>query len=67
MKKEKDVQLLQNLKPLHLIQMFHTNCGRQFKNNIIDDALKAFSVHRSLSMEERLQSSVALQPNPCSK
>ncbi|MFX3624315.1 MAG: transposase, partial [Ectobacillus sp.] len=33
------------------IQMFHTDRGNEFKNKLIDDALEAFGIKRSLSMK----------------
>ncbi|MGM7681382.1 IS3 family transposase [Cytobacillus sp. Hm23] len=36
---------------LHHIQLFHTDRGNEFKNKLIDDALKTFSIKRSLSMK----------------
>jgi transposase InsO family protein len=33
------------------IQLFHTDRGNEFKNKIIDEALKAFGIRRSLSMK----------------
>ncbi len=36
---------------LNQIQMFHTDRGSEFKNQLIDDALKTFSIQRSLSMK----------------
>jgi transposase InsO family protein len=33
------------------IQMFHTDRGSEFKNKLIDDALDAFQIKRSLSMK----------------
>jgi len=38
-------------RPLHLIEMFHTDRGSKFKNQLIDDALKTFGIDRSLSMK----------------
>lgn len=38
-------------RPLHLIKMFHTDRGSEFKNQLIDDALKTFGIQRSLSMK----------------
>lgn len=31
--------------------MFHTDRGSEFKNKVIDEALEAFSIQRSLSMK----------------
>ncbi|MGG4215758.1 IS3 family transposase [Paenibacillus sp. FSL L8-0638] len=36
---------------LNDIQLFHTDRGNEFKNKLIDDALKAFQIERSLSMK----------------
>lgn len=36
---------------LDFIQMFHTDRGTEFKNNIIDEALSTFDIQRSLSMK----------------
>ncbi|WP_214484959.1 IS3 family transposase, partial [Bacillus sp. SM2101] len=36
---------------LHHIQLFHTDRGNEFKNKLIDDVLKTFSIKRSLSMK----------------
>ncbi|WP_307480823.1 IS3 family transposase [Cytobacillus purgationiresistens] len=36
---------------LHKIQIFHTDRGNEFKNNLIDNALKTFNIQRSLSMK----------------
>ncbi len=36
---------------LRTIQYFHTDRGSEFKNSIIDEALKAFNIKRSLSMK----------------
>ncbi|MEK5230325.1 IS3 family transposase [Lysinibacillus sp. FSL K6-0232] len=36
---------------LNKIQLFHTDRGNEFKNNLIDDALKTFNIQRSLSMK----------------
>ena len=33
------------------IQLFHTDRGSEFKNQVIDEALKAFGIERSLSMK----------------
>ena len=33
------------------IQIFHTDRGNEFKNQLIDDALRAFGIQRSLSMK----------------
>ena len=31
------------------IQIFHTNCGNEFKNKLIDEILETFTIQRSLS------------------
>lgn len=31
------------------VERFHTNRGNEFKNNVIDEVLKAFEIKRSLS------------------
>jgi len=36
---------------LNLIQMFHTDRGSEFKNNLIDESLETFGIKRSLSMK----------------
>ncbi|WJM69166.1 IS3 family transposase [Bacillus velezensis] len=36
---------------LRKIQLFHTDRGNEFKNKLIDDALKTFNIQRSLSMK----------------
>ena len=36
---------------LNNIQIFHTDRGNEFKNQAIDDTLKAFYIKRSLSMK----------------
>lgn len=36
---------------LREIQLFHTDRGNEFKNQLIDEALKAFDINRSLSMK----------------
>ena len=36
---------------LRQIQLFHTDRGNEFKNKLIDDALKTFNIERSLSMK----------------
>lgn len=36
---------------LNKIQLFHTDRGNEFKNTLIDDALKTFNIQRSLSMK----------------
>ncbi|NPC91247.1 transposase family protein [Bacillus sp. WMMC1349] len=36
---------------LHHIQLFHTDRGKEFKNQVIDEALKTFNIKRSLSMK----------------
>ncbi|MDQ0497356.1 transposase InsO family protein [Paenibacillus brasilensis] len=36
---------------LNDIQLFHTDRGNEFKNKLIDDALEAFQIERSLSMK----------------
>ncbi|KZE15727.1 transposase [Priestia aryabhattai] len=36
---------------LHQIQLFHTDRGNEFKNNLIDKALETFTIGRSLSMK----------------
>ncbi len=36
---------------LNKIQLFHTDRGNEFKNKLIDDALKTFTIQRSLSMK----------------
>ncbi|AGK52369.1 transposase (06) [Bacillus sp. 1NLA3E] len=36
---------------LNKVQLFHTDRGNEFKNKLIDDALKAFKIQRSLSMK----------------
>lgn len=36
---------------LHTIQMFHTDRGSEFKNQIIDEALETFNIKRSLSLK----------------
>ncbi|MCG7315537.1 IS3 family transposase [Priestia flexa] len=36
---------------LNKIQLFHTDRGNEFKNKLIDDALKTFNIQRSLSMK----------------
>ena len=36
---------------LRQIQLFHTDRGNEFKNKLIDDALKTFNIQRSLSMK----------------
>jgi putative transposase len=36
---------------LHKIQVFHTDRGNEFKNNLIDEALETFKIKRSLSMK----------------
>lgn len=36
---------------LRKIQIFHTDRGNEFKNKLIDDALKTFNIQRSLSMK----------------
>jgi putative transposase len=36
---------------LRNIQLFHTDRGNEFKNKLIDDALKTFNIQRSLSMK----------------
>lgn len=36
---------------LNLIQMFHTDRGSEFKNNLIDESLKTFGIKRSLSLK----------------
>lgn len=38
-------------RPLHLIELFHTDRGSEFKNQLIDDALETFGIQRSLSMK----------------
>ena len=38
-------------RPLHLIEIFHTDRGSEFKNELIDDALETFGIQRSLSMK----------------
>ncbi len=38
-------------RPLHHIQMFHTDRGSEFKNELIDGALEIFDIQRSLSMK----------------
>lgn len=38
-------------RPLDVIQMFHTDRGSEFKNELIDEALETFSIQRSLSMK----------------
>lgn len=40
-------------RPFHLIEMFHPNCGSEFKNQLVDDALETFGIERSLSMKGR--------------
>jgi putative transposase len=36
---------------LNKVQLFHTDRGNEFKNKLIDDALKTFKIQRSLSMK----------------
>jgi len=36
---------------LYNIQLFHTDRGSEFKNQLIDDVIKAFGIQRSLSMK----------------
>ena len=36
---------------LRKVQLFHTDRGNEFKNKLIDDALKTFTIQRSLSMK----------------
>jgi len=36
---------------LNKVQIFHTDRGNEFKNKLIDDALKTFNIQRSLSMK----------------
>ena len=36
---------------LRKIKLFHTDRGNEFKNKLIDDALKTFNIQRSLSMK----------------
>ncbi len=36
---------------INKIQIFHTDRGNEFKNQIIDDTLSAFGINRSLSMK----------------
>lgn len=36
---------------LNTIQIFHTDRGNEFKNQLIDDTLRAFKINRSLSMK----------------
>ncbi|MCQ6275447.1 transposase family protein [Bacillus sp. V3B] len=36
---------------LRKIQLFHTGRGNEFKNKLMDDALKTFHIQRSLSMK----------------
>lgn len=36
---------------LRKIQLFHTDRGSEFKNTLVDEVLKAFSIQRSLSMK----------------
>jgi putative transposase len=36
---------------LRKIQLFHTDRGNEFKNKLMDDALKTFNIQRSLSMK----------------
>ncbi len=36
---------------LRQIQLFHTDRGNEFKNKLMDDALKTFNIQRSLSMK----------------
>jgi putative transposase len=36
---------------LHTIQMFHTDRGKEFKNQVIDEALETFKIKRSLSLK----------------
>ncbi len=38
-------------KDLRKIQYFHTDCGNEFKNKLIDEALETFGIKRSLSMK----------------
>jgi putative transposase len=36
---------------LQKVQVFHTDRGNEFKNNLIDEALETFKIQRSLSMK----------------
>ncbi|MBW3059118.1 MAG: hypothetical protein CXB60_08725 [Spiroplasma poulsonii] len=36
-------------RPLKQITLFHTDCGNEFKNKIIDEILSTFNIQRSLS------------------
>ncbi|QCS54855.1 IS3 family transposase [Priestia flexa] len=36
---------------LHTVQMFHTDRGREYKNQVIDEALETFNIKRSLSLK----------------
>lgn len=36
---------------LRKVQLFHTDRGSEFKNKLIDDALEAFHIQRSLSLK----------------
>lgn len=36
---------------LNQIKIFHTDCGNEFKNKIIDEILETFNIERSLSMK----------------
>ena len=54
--KHKDAQLVHHAIAsvqgnLNDIQMFHTDRGNEFKNKLIDEALTAFQIKRSLSLK----------------